>query len=142
MTGRTVITSYSIHYTKLYENRKLETGNPPSLITHHGVQGPSSFRLHPSSFIIGPRHQTSYARDRNMNDTTTQTSESNLRVAGRRDRSHIPSRFKNILCLDDFEEPARRFLPRPIFGYVSGGVETNSARDGNRAAFAERNNFV
>jgi len=72
-----------------------------------------------------------------MNDTTTQTSESNLRVAGRRDRSHIPSRFKNILCLDDFEEPARRFLPRPIFGYVSGGVETNSARDGNRAAFAE-----
>ena len=72
-----------------------------------------------------------------MNDTTTQTSESNVRVAGRRDRSHIPRRFKNILCLDDFEEPARRFLPRPIFGYVSGGVETNSARDGNRAAFAE-----
>lgn len=72
-----------------------------------------------------------------MNDPTTQTSESNLRVAGRRDRSHIPRRFKNILCLDDFEEPARRFLPRPIFGYVSGGVETNSARDGNRTAFAE-----
>ncbi len=72
-----------------------------------------------------------------MNDTTTQTGESNLRVAGRRDRSHIPSRFKNILCLDDFEEPARRFLPRPIFGYVSGGVETNAARDGNRDAFAE-----
>ena len=58
-------------------------------------------------------------------------------VAGRRDRSHLPRRFKNILCLDDFEEPARRFLPRPIFGYVSGGVETNTARDGSRAAFAE-----
>jgi len=72
-----------------------------------------------------------------MNDTTTQTTESNLRVAGRRDRSHLPRRFKNILCLDDFEEPARRFLPRPIFGYASGGSETNAARDGNRAAFSE-----
>jgi len=37
-----------------------------------------------------------------MNDTTTQTTESNLRVAGRRDRSHLPRRFKNILGIDDF----------------------------------------
>jgi len=72
-----------------------------------------------------------------MNDTTTHPSEANLRVAGRRDRSDVPRRFKNILCLDDFEEPARRFLPRPIYGYVSGGVETNTARDRNRSAFAD-----
>lgn len=72
-----------------------------------------------------------------MNDTATHTSETNLRVAGRRDRSDVPRRFKNILCLDDFEAPARRLLPRPIFGYIAGGVETDSARDGNRAAFAE-----
>ena len=70
-----------------------------------------------------------------MNDTTTHVSDSNLRVQGRRSSADVPRRFKNILCLDDFEEPARRFLPRPIFGYVSGGVETNAARDGNRAAF-------
>lgn len=72
-----------------------------------------------------------------MNQTTIQPSDINLRVAGRRDRADVPRRFKNILCLDDFEEPARRFLPRPIFGYVAGGVETNSAREANRAAFAE-----
>ena len=72
-----------------------------------------------------------------MNDTTTRPAESNLRVAGRRSSADIPRRFRNILCLDDLEEPARRFLPRPIFGYASGGVETNSARDRNRAAFAE-----
>ncbi len=72
-----------------------------------------------------------------MNDTTTpiQASDTNVRVAGRRDRSDVPRRFKNILCLDDFEAPARRFLPRPIYGYVTGGVETNTARDRNRAAF-------
>ena len=47
------------------------------------------------------------------------------------------SNIKDLLCLDDFEEPARQFLPRPIFGYISGGVETNSSLDGNRSAFNE-----
>jgi L-lactate dehydrogenase (cytochrome) len=41
------------------------------------------------------------------------------------------------LCLEDFEEPARRFLPRPIFGYISGGVETNASLAANRSAFSE-----
>ena len=74
-----------------------------------------------------------------MNDTTTTTpsTEEILRVAGRRSSADVPRRFRHILNLEDFEEPARRFLPRPIFGYVSGGVETNTARDQSRAAFAE-----
>jgi L-lactate dehydrogenase (cytochrome) len=70
-------------------------------------------------------------------NTLTNPAATNLSVAGRKDRSDVPRRFRHLLCLDDFEEPARRFLPRPIFGYVHGGVETNSARDGNRAAFSE-----
>jgi len=72
-----------------------------------------------------------------MSHTATETADTNLRVAGRRDRADVPRRFKNILCLEDFEEPARRFLPRPIFGYVQGGVESNTARDRSRAAFAD-----
>jgi L-lactate dehydrogenase (cytochrome) len=47
------------------------------------------------------------------------------------------SNLKDMLCLDDFEAPARAFLPRPIFGYISGGVETNSSLNGNRSAFSE-----
>jgi L-lactate dehydrogenase (cytochrome) len=46
-------------------------------------------------------------------------------------------RLRRILSLDDFEEAARRYLPRPIFAYVSGGVEDNSSLRGNRAAFGE-----
>jgi L-lactate dehydrogenase (cytochrome) len=46
-------------------------------------------------------------------------------------------RLKNVLCLDDFEAPARRFLPRPVFGYISGGVETNASMNANRSAFSE-----
>jgi L-lactate dehydrogenase (cytochrome) len=46
-------------------------------------------------------------------------------------------RLRHVLCLDDFEAPARRFLPRPVFGYISGGVETNTSMDANRSAFGE-----
>ncbi len=46
-------------------------------------------------------------------------------------------RFRHILCLDDFEPAARRYLPRPIFGYIAGAAETNASLEDNRAAFAE-----
>jgi L-lactate dehydrogenase (cytochrome) len=47
------------------------------------------------------------------------------------------SNLSHILSLDDFEHAARRHLPRPIFEYVSGGVEDNASRRDNRAAFDE-----
>ena len=48
----------------------------------------------------------------------------------------LPRRLANIYSLDDLEPRARKHLPRRIFGFVEGGVETNAARDANRAAFA------
>ena len=47
----------------------------------------------------------------------------------------LPRALRGMLALDDFEAPARRYIPRPIFGYVSGGAETNASLRGNRAAF-------
>jgi L-lactate dehydrogenase (cytochrome) len=49
----------------------------------------------------------------------------------------LPRRLRGILALDDFEAAARRHLPRPIFAYISGGVEDNSSLRDNRAAFGE-----
>lgn len=46
-----------------------------------------------------------------------------------------PRVLRKILALEDFEGVARKRIPRPIFGYVSGGVETNASLRGNRAAF-------
>ena len=46
-----------------------------------------------------------------------------------------PRILRSVLALDDFEAPARRYIPRPIFGYISGGAETNASMRGNRAAF-------
>jgi len=48
-----------------------------------------------------------------------------------------PRVLRKMLSLDDFEDAARRILPRPIFGYISGGSETNAALRGNRSAFDE-----
>jgi L-lactate dehydrogenase (cytochrome) len=49
----------------------------------------------------------------------------------------VPRRLRRILSLHDFEPAARRHLPRPIFGFVSGAAEDNTAFADNRAAFAE-----
>ena len=35
----------------------------------------------------------------------------------------LPRKLRRMLSLDDFERAARRFLPAPIFAYVSGGCE-------------------
>jgi len=48
-----------------------------------------------------------------------------------------PAILKRMLSLDDFEAAARRRLPRPIFGYVSGAAEENLTLADNRAAFGE-----
>jgi len=45
--------------------------------------------------------------------------------------------LQDVLSLDDFESAAKRHLPRPIFGYVAGAVETDWSLHDNRAAFAE-----
>jgi L-lactate dehydrogenase (cytochrome) len=48
-----------------------------------------------------------------------------------------PRVLERMLSLEDFEAEARGFLPRPIFGYISGGSETNASLRGNRDAFDE-----
>jgi len=46
-------------------------------------------------------------------------------------------RFARYLALDDFETAARRHLPRMLYGFISGGVETNAAREGNLDSFQD-----
>ena len=58
-------------------------------------------------------------------------------AAAARAEKSTPRALRSLLSLEDFEEAARKVLPRPIFGYVSGGSETNASLRGNRAAFDE-----
>lgn len=50
-------------------------------------------------------------------------------------RSHLSPTLRAILSLRDLETAAQRRLPRPLFGYLQGGVEDNVSLDANRAAF-------
>jgi len=45
--------------------------------------------------------------------------------------------LSRMLCLDDFEAPSRRRLPRPVFGYVAGATERNDSLADNARAFRE-----
>jgi L-lactate dehydrogenase (cytochrome) len=60
-------------------------------------------------------------------------------VGSRRARAEPPQPriLRGILALDDFEQAARRVIPRPIFGYVAGGAETNASWRANRAVWDE-----
>jgi L-lactate dehydrogenase (cytochrome) len=49
----------------------------------------------------------------------------------------VPRRLRDYLALDDFERAARRRLPRMIYGYVAGAVETGAGFRAARAAYAD-----
>jgi len=49
----------------------------------------------------------------------------------------VPRPLRRYLALDDFEATARRRLPKFIYGYISGGAETDAAVADNRRAFDE-----
>lgn len=47
----------------------------------------------------------------------------------------MPRRLEHILSLDDFERAARRYLPRPLFGYVASVAEDGGTARASRASF-------
>jgi len=53
----------------------------------------------------------------------------------------LPIAASAVLCrmlsLHDFEEAARRCLPRPIFGYIAGAAEENASLRDNRDVFSD-----
>ena len=51
--------------------------------------------------------------------------------------STVPPALRRYLCLDDFEPTARRRLPKFLYGYVSGGAESDAAVRDNRNALDE-----
>src|SRR5262245_41310157 len=57
--------------------------------------------------------------------------------AGFRPAAKTSGPLSRMLALDDFIEAARWYMPRPIYGYVTGGAETNAALRGNREQWDE-----
>jgi L-lactate dehydrogenase (cytochrome) len=49
----------------------------------------------------------------------------------------VPRALRRYLSLDDFEATARARLPKFLYGYISGGAESDAAVADNRRAFEE-----
>jgi L-lactate dehydrogenase (cytochrome) len=65
--------------------------------------------------------------------TSSARVESSQTAYGRREG--VQRRLRGALSLDDFEMLARKQLPRPLFGYISGASEGNVSLKANRSAF-------
>jgi L-lactate dehydrogenase (cytochrome) len=72
---------------------------------------------------------------RTMHDRTTNLTAPPATV--QRPIKAVPRALRRYLSLDDFEAAARRLLPKFLYGYISGGAETDAAVADNRRAFAE-----
>jgi L-lactate dehydrogenase (cytochrome) len=76
-----------------------------------------------------------------MNDHPGATGAQRIPPAGQQSQAaygvkrDAPARLRKILSLADFEAAARGFLPRPLFGYVSGAAEDGLSLAANRDAF-------
>src|SRR5262249_24329348 len=57
--------------------------------------------------------------------------------SAQRSQTAVPRRLRRYLSLADFETTARRRLPRMIYGFIAGAVETDAALRDNRRAFDE-----
>jgi L-lactate dehydrogenase (cytochrome) len=65
------------------------------------------------------------------------TSPDQVVTSLKRSTSSTPSRFKDLLALDDFERHAKRLLPPMIYLYVAGAVETGASLREAKAAYAD-----
>jgi L-lactate dehydrogenase (cytochrome) len=58
-------------------------------------------------------------------------------ATAQRSQTAVPRRLRRYLSLADFEKTARRRLPRMIYRFIAGAVETDAALRDNRRAFDE-----
>ena len=70
-----------------------------------------------------------------MHDRTTNLNSPPPTV--KRSAKPVPRALRRYLSLDDFEATARRRLPKLLYGYISGGAESDAAVRDNRRAFEE-----
>jgi L-lactate dehydrogenase (cytochrome) len=54
-----------------------------------------------------------------------------------RPENAAPHHLRRYLSLEDFEPAAKRLLPRMLYGYISGGAETDASVRDNRQAYQE-----
>lgn len=73
-----------------------------------------------------------------MESAAVETDRTDAHALPRRAQASAASRrWRHMLSLDDFEAAAKSFLPRMIYGFISGAVETGSANRLAADAYAD-----
>lgn len=54
-----------------------------------------------------------------------------------RPQNEVPRKLRHYLSLEDFEPAAKRLLPRMLYGYISGGAETDASVRDNKQAYQD-----
>src|ERR1700739_1091047 len=83
-----------------------------------------------------PRDTSPGARPPGSASPQTTSADRPLATA-QRSQTAAPRRLRRYLSRADFEQAARRRLPRMIYGFIAGAVETDAALRDNRRAFDE-----
>jgi L-lactate dehydrogenase (cytochrome) len=91
---------------------------------------------HQSIAAEAPRDTSPGARPSGSASPQTTSADRPL-AAAQRSQAAVPRRLRRYLSLADFEKTARRRLPRMIYSFVAGAVETDAALRDNRRAFDE-----
>ena len=91
---------------------------------------------HQTSAAEAPRDASPGARPPGGASSQTTSADRPLPTA-QRSQAAVPRRLRRYLSLADFEKTARRRLPRMIYSFVAGAVETDAALRDNRRAFDE-----
>ena len=81
-----------------------------------------------------PRDTSPGARPSGSASPQTTSADRPLPTA-QRSQAAVPRRLRRYLSLADFEKTARRRLPRMIYSFIAGAVETDAALRDNRRAF-------
>ncbi len=72
-----------------------------------------------------------------MTDKTQSAAVPSRPLSFQRTANGLPAKLKKVLALADFQIAAKAHLPRFMYGYVAGSVETGAAFDASMAAYAD-----
>jgi L-lactate dehydrogenase (cytochrome) len=86
---------------------------------------------------VASQDRPALPQDAQLGLAVTQATTASPRATAARPQSAVSPAMRRYLSLDDFAVAARRRLPKMLFGYVSGGVETDAGLRDNRRAFEE-----
>src|SRR5262249_7886032 len=103
------------------------------IVSHTARKGSCMSVVSPHLTVAAEAPRDTSPGGRPPGSTSPQTTTADRPLAtAKRSQTAVPRRLRRYLSLADFEKTARRRLPRMIYGFIAGAVETDAALRDNR----------